>query len=336
MDEAAVDASRVRQVALRCPVREPVAIAPDTGLEIAASVFFPPGPLAAAPHVLCCLPGGALGRGYFDLVSDGELGFSFSRQLAARGAVVVTLDPLGMGQSSRPADGYCITPDTIAAANSQAVEQVLSMLRTGTLDAQLPALPDLVPIGVGHSLGAVSSIVQQARLRSYRALVLLGYGGGGFPSELNAEELALSGDARAIRANVVRLARARFAEPYGRITPSPRTREVYGGGGDKRAMAALREAATVLLSTAGLFSMIPGSTREEAAEVDVPVFLGIGDRDFCGLPQAVPACFPRSADIQLLVLPDTGHTHFVFPTCRALYARIDSWVSTVLTPGGRS
>jgi pimeloyl-ACP methyl ester carboxylesterase len=335
MHEPSAAACRVRHVALRCPVQDPLAIGPDTRLQIAASVFLPAGGLPAAPQVYCCLPGGALSRAYYDLVSDGEFGFSFARQLAARGAVVVTLDPLGTGQSSRPEDGFAITPEAIAAANAQAVEHVLQQLRAGALEPGLPALPGLVPIGVGHSLGAVCTIVQQAHLRSYRALVLLGYGGAGFPSELNAQELALADKPQAIRAQIVRLARARYVEPYGRIVASPRTREVYGGGGDKGAMAALRAAGTELLSTAGLYSMIPGSTREEAAALDVPVFLGIGDRDICGPPHAVPACFPRSRDIQLLVLPDTGHTHFVFQSARALYARIHAWAGTVLAPGER-
>ncbi len=317
----------------RCPVRDlGGALMHEAGLEIAASIFVPS---SAGLHfdprpVLCCLPGAALSRAYYDLVSNGDSTFSFARQMAFAGCVVVALDLIGTGESSRPAEGYEITPDTIAAANAQAVGQILDRLRSGALSADFPALPRLIPIGVGHSLGAVSSIIQQARFATYQGLILLGYGGDGLPTELSPEELNYSGDAIAIRANIVRLARARYAAPYWQLAGSARTQEVFGGGGDKRAMGALRGARTGLLATAGLFSMIPGSTAAEAAALDVPVFLGIGDRDICGPPHRIPASFSGSRDLTLVVLRDTGHTHFVFPSSSHLFARINSWLREVI------
>ena len=317
----------------RCPVRDlGGALTYEAGLEIAASIFVPsPAGLRLDPcPVLCCLPGAALSRVYYDLVSNGDSTFSFARQMASAGCLVVALDLIGTGDSSRPADGYEITPDSIAAANAQSVAQILDRLRSGTLTTALPALPRLIPIGVGHSLGAVSSIIQQARFATYQGLVLLGYGGDGLPPELSPEELAHAGDAAAIRANIVRLARARYAEPYWQLAGSPRTQEVFGGGGDKRAMGALRGARTALLATAGLFSMLPGSTAAEAAAIDVPVFLGIGDRDICGPPHRIPAGFSGSRDLTLVVLRDTGHTHFVFPSSTHLFVRIHSWLREVI------
>jgi pimeloyl-ACP methyl ester carboxylesterase len=317
---------------LRCAVRDlGGALTNETGIEIAASVFIPsPAVLQlATPLVLCCLPGAALSRAYYDLVSNGDATFSFARRMTSAGFVVVTLDLIGAGESSRPADGYQITPDVIAAANEQAIEQILDKIRSGTLVAALPALPQLVAIGIGHSLGAVSSIIQQARFATYQGLVLLGYGGDGLPVELTPEELCFANDATAMRANIVRLSRTRYAEPYWQLAGSPRTQEVFGGGGDKQAMIALRGARTGLLATAGLFSMIPGSTAAESAAIDVPVFLGIGDRDICGPPHKIPASFAGSRDVTLVVLGDTGHTHFVFPSCTYLVARISSWLHEV-------
>lgn len=322
------DAPRVFE--LRCAVADlGPPLAPEPGLQIAATVFVPPR-VPASPRVLCCLPGGGLSRRYWDLTTAESTAFSFARQMCARGFVVVAFDLIGAGDSSRPADGYGITPDVIAAANAQATADVLGRLRAGRLDPAVLPMPDLRSIGVGHSLGAVSSIVQFARHPVHLALVLLGFGGAGFPGELDADELAIAGDAAAIRANVVRLSRIRYPQPYWRMVGSARTREVYGSGGDRGAMTALRAAGTDLLATAGLFSMIPGSIRAECASIDVPVFLGIGDRDICGPPHAVPAYFPKSADLTLFVIPATGHTHFVFPSAPALFARIAAWADTVV------
>lgn len=323
-------ADRPRILDLRLPVAdlgEP--LAPETGLEVAATVFVP-SCVPANPRVLCCLPGGGLSRRYWDLVTEASTVFSFARAMCALGHVVATFDMIGAGDSSRPQDGFGITPDVIAEANAQATARVLASLRAGTLDPAVAPMPGLRSIGVGHSLGAVSSIVQFARHPEHAALVLLGFGGAGFPSELDAGELGIAGDAAAIRANVVRLARARYPQAYWRLVGSSRTREVYGSGGDKGAMTALRGAGTDLLATAGLFSMIPGSIRSECESIDVPLFLGIGDRDICGPPHAVPACFPKCPDVTLVVMPATGHTHFVFPSTPALFARIATWVDTVV------
>ena len=320
---------------LRCAVSD-VGLTREEGLEIAASIFVPSpvGLQLDRPLVLCCLPGAGLSRAYYDLAANGDATFSFARRMASAGWVVVTLDLIGTGDSSRPADGYEITPDVIAAANARAVERLLDKMRSGTLTTALPALPQLVAIGVGHSLGAVSSIIQQAKFATYRGLVLLGYGGDGLPAELSPEELSFAHDAAAIRAHIVRLSRLKYADPCWQLAASPRTQEVFGGGGDKRAMAALRDARTGLLATAGLFSMIPGSTAAESAAIDVPVFLGIGDRDICGPPHRIPACFSGSRDVTLVVLRDTGHTHFVFPSCAHLFARINSWLREVVVGSG--
>ncbi len=327
---ATTTADTPRIFELRLPVGslgEP--LVPEAGLEVAATVFVPPH-VPSNPRVLCCLPGGGLSRRYWDLATDESIAFSFARTMCALGYVVATFDMIGAGDSSRPADGFGITPDTIAEANAQATKEVLARLRAGLLNPAVAPMPGLRSIGVGHSLGAVSSIVQFARHPVHVALALLGFGGAGFPSELNADELAIAGDAAAIRANVVRLSKARYPQAYWRLVGNSRTREVYGSGGDKGAMAALRAAGTELLATAGLFSMIPGSIRAECESIDVPVFLGIGDRDICGPPHAVPACFPKSADVTLVVMPATGHTHFVFPSTPALFTRIATWVDTVV------
>ena len=71
-------------------------------LSVAADIFLPVD-VPAAPVALFCLPGGGMNRAYFNLRGAG--GFSFAAHLAARGFIVVTLDHLGVGDSSRPQDG---------------------------------------------------------------------------------------------------------------------------------------------------------------------------------------------------------------------------------------
>jgi pimeloyl-ACP methyl ester carboxylesterase len=309
------------------------ALLPDEdSLTIAADIWLPDiGALASPPVVLFCQPGGALAKGYYDLVlEDGSAEFSFARHLVAQGCIVVAIDHLGIGASSRPRDGFALTPDVLIAANARAVDELAAQLRNGQLTPELPALPDLVSIGVGHSMGAMLTAMQQARYRSYAAVALLGFGTQGLVDFLPEAARAYIGDAAGARANIERIARGLGGDPYAQLTiTSGSAREIYGGGADRRAVAALAGARTNLLAVAGMFSMIPGGSAPDCAQIDVPVFLAVGTRDICGPPHLIPAAFTASSDVSLLVLPETGHSHFLFASSARLFARLGGWLSVV-------
>jgi pimeloyl-ACP methyl ester carboxylesterase len=70
--------------------------------------------------------------------------------------------------------------------------------------------------------------------------------------------------------------------------------------------------------------MVPGASRAELAEIDVPLFLGVGDADITGPADRLPGDFPSAHDVTVGVLPDSGHNHNV-----ALWDRIASWIRSV-------
>jgi pimeloyl-ACP methyl ester carboxylesterase len=301
----------VRQEGRRVPVGD--ALPGETGLEIAADLFWPEGGGAPAA-ALFCFPGGGLHRGYFDLAVPGR---SFARALAGRGFAVATIDPLGWGESSRPRDGFALVPEAIASANARAVEALAPDLeRSGQ---RLPR------IGVGHSLGGLLAIVQQAEHESFVALALLGADTRGLRRMLSQEEREYADRPEAARAELVRLARKRSGEAWFELPKAARAGAIFGGDADPAALAAMRWVACDVVSVPALFSMIPGSSRPWAARVRVPVFLGVGERDITGPPHEVPASFPASRGVELCVLPATGHSHFAFPTCELLFERIAGW-----------
>jgi len=315
-------------------------------LAAAADVFIPPS-LVEPPTVVCCLPGGALTRGYYHLQASGGFlqagggpeviggrdDFSFAAWMTSQGFIVVTLDPIGVGGSSRPRDGFELTPAVLVAANMRAVERIRQDLVSGSLTERLPPLPGLRTVGVGHSMGAMLTTMQQARDHQHVALMLFGFGTQGLPGELSAEGAAFAGDPAGARENVVRLARARWDDPYPQIPPSRQSRAIFAGeNAERRGVDALQSARAPLLVTAGLFSMIPGSSAAECAQIDVPVFLAVGDRDMTGPPHQIPASFPASPDVTLLVLPATGHCHILFPSRRRLFQRAADWVHSVVRP----
>lgn len=295
-------------------------------LSIAADLFLP-AQLPPSPVALFCLPGGALARGYYDLQAEGD--FSFAAHMAARGFIVVTLDPLGVGDSSRPSDGFELTPDIVASANARAVDAIRAELIAGRLTGA--PLPHLRTVGVGHSMGAMLTAIQQAQHGGHAALVQFGFSTQGLSAALSAEEQAYSGDPAGARENLVRLARLRSTDPYPLIPRSQQGRELFAGdAADRRGVEALNGVRANLLLTCGLFSMIPGSCAPECARIDVPVFLALGDRDFAGPPHEIPANYPASPDVTLMVLPATGHSHFLFDSRRHLFERVEGWCQAVL------
>lgn len=315
-------------------------IAGESGLRIAARIFLPPRErLGTAPIALFCLPGGGLNSSYFHLELDAaEAGadadrFSFAAQMAARGFITVAIDHLGIGASSRPRDGFALTPDAMVEANGRASEQIMQALRDGTLQEGWPALPNLRCIGVGHSMGGMLTALQQAARRTYAAIAVLGFSTRGLPEYLTPDDAEFVDDPAGARANIVRLAKLRGADPYPDLNTRGQAREIYGGHADKRALAALRTAGDKVLAVMGFFAMLPGSTSDACAQIDVPVFLGVGDRDMTGPAHVLPASFSGSADVSLLVLPDTGHTHFIFPSCAQLFQRLADWARSVTSEG---
>jgi len=294
----------------------------EPDLALVADVYRPEGAPRAA---LFCFPGGGLDRRYFDLDAKGR---SFARALVARGFAVVTVDSLGWGESSRPRDGFALVPEVIAAANARVVATLGADLDEGG--------PRLMRIGVGHSLGALLAIVQQAEHESFDALVLLGASTRGLRQLLSDEELAYADRPEAARAELVRLARKRSGgEAWFELPAIARAGAIFGGGADPAALAAMRRVGCDVVSVPALFSMIPGCAAPWAERVRVPIFLGLGERDITGPPHEVVASFPASHDVTLHVLPATGHSHFAHPTCEPLFARVGTFVDLLTRlPGG--
>jgi pimeloyl-ACP methyl ester carboxylesterase len=279
---------------------------------LAADVHLPVDP-GARPVVCCCVPGGGMSRGYFDVRASASVGnFSMARHLVDRGFVVVTLDPPGVGESDVPDDGYTLTPDVVADVNARAFDRLLE------------EWPDAYRVGVGHSAGALLTVVQQARHRTHDALGLFGFGRGGH------EQFKLTPEEREQAGGIVELTRQRFDDPLpggGSTTTSP----FLLGGMEvpPEALEALGAVKTRLLGVVGLTSMIPGSVDAEMAAVDVPVFLALGDHDIAGDPHVIPACFGGCRDFTLFVLPGTGHNHNVAPDRELLWERFVVWARSI-------
>ena len=307
----------------------------EAPLQLAAEVWTPAG---APRALLLCLPGGGMSRRYYDLqAADGDESFSFARQMARRGFLVIALDHPGIGDSDRPADSYALTPDLITRANAEASAELLRRARQGALLPGLPVLPDLPSIGIGHSMGAMFSILQQAAYAQHAGVAVLGFSTRGLPEYVSprVKELAAQ-SVEAARAETVTFARTMFGGvDYPEIRPNPQASRIFeGAAADPRGVEAIKAARAPLLPVPAFFSMIPGNVAPEAARIAVPVFLGIGERDMVGDPQLVPAAFAAAPAVELYVQPGAGHSHFLFPSRVELYDRLAAWARERVIPPG--
>jgi pimeloyl-ACP methyl ester carboxylesterase len=301
--------------------------------EIAVSVVVPAASARSGQRtLLCCLPGGSLSRKYWDLEIDGDRRFSFAEFMAARGFATLAIDPLGVGESTQPGDGYALDLMRVARANQAALAQASARLRAGDASEGREPLAELRSIGVGHSMGSCMTVVQQAHHSPHRAIVLLSFTTRGLPHFLTEGERAFAGDPHGARAKLPELIRARFATPYPAAPQGAGREAAYGvGTAPPEALLALRLAATTLAAGPGILSMIPGAFAPEAAAIDVPVFLAVGDHDLHTSEHASEE-FPHAPEVVAYTLPDCWHCHNVANTRERLWARIARWIGEATEP----
>jgi pimeloyl-ACP methyl ester carboxylesterase len=315
----------LRTAAFRVPAG--VTLPGEGALEIAVEVVAPAQP---KPVVLVCLPGGAMTRRYWDLRAPGDDSFSFAREMAARGFISVLIDHLGVGESSRPADGYALDAFLLARANAHATEQVLARLRTGGAIDGLGAMHNVTSVGIGHSMGAMLTVLQQAEAHQHRGIAVLGFSTRGLPEYLVGEAKELAGDPVAARREAARLAREMFREDYPKIGRSTDGSQLYAGlHAEAAGIEAIKPARERLLPVPAFMSMLPGNVAPEAARIAVPVFVGLGELDIAGPPQDAPKAFTSSRAVEFALLPKTGHSHFLFAGRRELFDRLARWVDSL-------
>ncbi len=301
------------------------ALPDEAPLEIAATAVVPGR--GAHRAVLACLPGGFLSRRYYDLEIDGDRRFSFAEHMAGLGYATLALDPLGVGESSRPEDGWRLDVDALARANQLALEGAL-----GRFSSQAGFRPRT--IGVGHSMGSCLSVVQQARHGPHEALVLFSFTTAGLRPFLQGREVELADHPEAARAHIAELARERFASPYPAAASDadPGERAAFGvGSAPPEAERALHGAATNLLAIPGLLAMMPGGYRPWADHVRVPTFVAVGDHDLHGV-DGVPAMLPQAPEVATFTLDDCWHCHHVANGREKLWNRVAGWLDGLLGP----
>jgi pimeloyl-ACP methyl ester carboxylesterase len=316
--------SLVRRFDVRVDISDAV---PFSEAQIAATVVAP-----SAPHsgvLAVCFPGGGYSRGYWDL--DWAGGYSEAEFHAERGWTVVAIDHLGVGDSSLP-DGSLLTIEALSAANDAAVRRIRAGLRDGSLVADLDPIGIDRTIALGQAMGGCLSIVMQANHQTCDALGVLGF------SAIHTVLPSPSGgvavtpvergrtDAKALAARAAEIGGLdvfAWAFHFEDEDPALVIADTEGGFPFREGRVPPWGSATVPPAAASMLGA--GVVSDEAAMIDVPVFIGVGVRDVCPDPWIEPAAYRGATDITLCIARSMAHMHNFATTRAELWDRIHTW-----------
>lgn len=285
--------------------------------ELAATVFLPPPlALASGPNLLVLLPGAAYTRGYFNLPVPG---FSQAMYHAGRGNVIVTIDPLGVGDSS--ADDGAAPGDAVAALDT-AVKYLEERLRAGTL------LPGLGPVtfgavtGAGQSLGGHLVLAAQAAHGTFKAIALLG------SSVLGARFAQPSGELGTSTSGVD-FARAFHWGDTASVDPATVPSDLASLIGVDVAIGLPQRQADAPWASRTIPSYVvelTSASGARAGEVTSPVLLAAGERDVTHPLEEEAAMFTATTEVDTFLVPQAAHMHNFAETRELLWKRLDTFV----------
>jgi hypothetical protein len=181
-------------------------------------------------------------------------------------------------------------------------------------------------------MGGYVAMVQQAAHRSYAGLAILGTTNAAVGPLGLPEDLVIAAGTPAGRAALVEQIAGAMPDLYIEGDRSPL--QAWFHLDDVPAEVIERDLAstlTVVPRRAAAASSVPYVTAEQAAQVDVPIFLAYGEVDVSTDPRAEPAAFSQSRDITLYLLPGSGHCHNMAGSRRLLWDRLARWCETVVT-----
>ncbi len=320
---------------------------------VALTVTVPDDELPDDPVVCFAKPGAGYSRGYFTQELPGP-GFASGSESgsgsqaawhAARGWVFVSVDHLGVGESSQH-DPTRLSFTPVVAASQSAEADVRQRLAEGTLVEGLGPVPDALTVGIGQSMGGALTLVQQGRYHGYDGVGVLGYSplrthpptgpGAVAPIPWVPRDTLL---ADGVVTNAIAL-----TETAGRPEAGVASGMAWGFHYDDVDPDVVRRdmddyparhgdlppwGSATIPTTVALWSAAPGATLTEAAAIRAPVLVALGERDVLVDPRGEPRAYESAASVDLFMCPRMAHMHNFAGTRRLFWRRIETWAAWV-------
>jgi pimeloyl-ACP methyl ester carboxylesterase len=282
------------------------------------------GPLASNRTVQVLLSGNTYGSVYWNFPYQPEL-YSYVNWMTDAGYVTLSVDRIGIGQSSRPLSTL-VNMDS----NAWVVEQVAAQLANGSLAGV--AFSKIVL--VGHSYGSAVGMLAASRSAAVDGLIVSGM--------LHSTGYGLLFNAAAMYPAQLDARFAGQSIPLGYLTTQPGQRGVfyYAQGTDPQVIA-------VDDSTKETMTAEESATQElgvlASLSLSVPVLSVVGDHDatFCGVPTcsqpgsaaaSEPLYYPPAAQLELHVVPNAGHDLNLHLNAHTWFAIAQEWLDRRFGP----
>lgn len=231
---------------------------------------------------------------------------------------MVISDHLNIGDSSRVLFPMKSDRHVGAAAHDAAATRIFDQLRDGTLHDMIPAIPKMVRVGGGHSMGGMQTITVQAAHRTYDRVLILGF---------TAIGVHLHHAGHLVSADPGPMDYTR--SPYYTLDRT-RTRESFHWDDVPKAVkVADDELVAEVPALLSHQSISTGIVSEDAGKIDCPVYICLGQRDVSPNPHAEPSYYHASSDVTLHILPRSGHCQNFASTRSDMVDRIDGWVRSL-------
>lgn len=284
-------------------------------IEIAGWLFLPEnlGVLGEHPVTMVLGAGGSYDKRYHHAVIAGYSGYSAAEHLAALGNIVLLNDHLGVGESTRLPQQHHATRQIVALTNHAAVSKFYEKLRSGNLHRELPAQANFVRVGGGHSMGGMLTIIQQAEHRSYDGVMIIGYTAEGVHFAMNGQKLRAADFIPSEGPDYTRSDRAPLHELF------------HWDDVPAEVVRADDAIAVETPACIGLDSIRTHIVKQQAAQIDVPVYICLGERDVSPDPHAEPGYYRSSRDVTLHILPRSGHCQTFAGTRHQMWDRMHHW-----------
>ncbi len=292
-------------------------------LAVAASVF-PPNRPGSPLTVMFLWPGGGYNRNYFDLAPSGRADYSQARHHAKAGILAIALDHLGVGDSTMPNTAFGLYD--LAHANALAATTLLLRLREGRLVPSWPPVSGICALGLGHSYGALLLVLLQARWPSFAGVGFLGW------SSINT---VIPYDRSSAYADLIHTRRVPAAlHPYRQAfhfddVPMDIIEQDLEGYPHRLEHSPIPSWGSVWMPGGphARPEQPPNTniTAADAANIDVPVLIALGERDVSPDPWLEPSAYRSSRDITLCSFARMAHAHNFASTRHLLWDRVTAW-----------
>jgi pimeloyl-ACP methyl ester carboxylesterase len=254
---------------------------------------------ARPAHLIFAVHGGGYTRAYWHPPFADD-SYSFARWFTAQGKAVLTIDMLGMGESSRPEPESSLSGSIIAAAHAEALRQVVTQWG-GPVSVS----------GVGHSMGGMMIIAQAAAHPAMDRVAVLGW----------ANEPMILGDT-----DVASLQAGLIPSGYLATPRAPMRRLFYADDVPAELIEADEAHGSTTPVTMGRDALTPGIVHQAAARIAVPVLVVQSAVDTSPAPDKEPAYFSGSPAVELQILEGAAHCQNFAGTRGEHWAQLNAWI----------